>query len=162
MNQLRNYPGWKLPIILAFCQTLQNISRKQVNYVRTLRTTVNSENILHNNIIIQGVPQYCLHFCFVNFSASKAPRGSILNIFQQPFTCRFRNFQICYYLVQFWPRYCQNTERKSLGPMAPQSWMLIGTHECCWGHGTMLRRVYGCLWVLMRAYECSRVPKSAH
>ena len=61
---------------------------------------------------LQDVPQYCLHFCFVNFSASKAPRYSILGIFQQPFT--FQNYQICYYLVQFWPTYFQNTKRKSL------------------------------------------------
>ena len=30
---------------------------------------------------VQGVPQYCLHFCFVNFSASKALRSLILDIF---------------------------------------------------------------------------------
>ena len=38
---------------------------------------------------IQGVPQYCFHFYFINFSASKASRSSILDIFQQPFQCRF-------------------------------------------------------------------------
>ena len=63
---------------------------------------------------LQGVPQYCLHFCFVNFSASKAPKSYTLDIFQQPFLCRFQNYQICYYLVQFWLRYYQNTKRKSL------------------------------------------------
>ena len=45
---------------------------------------------------VQGVPQYCSHFCFVNFSASKASRNSILDIFQQPFSCRFKNYPICY------------------------------------------------------------------
>ena len=64
--------------------------------------------------LLQGVPQYCLHFSFVNFSTSKAHRSSILDIFQQPFLCGFQNYQICYYLVQFWLRYYQNTKRKSL------------------------------------------------
>ena len=36
--------------------------------------------------------------------------------------------------------------------------MLIITHECCRGHGTILMSAQGCLWVLMSAYECSRVP----
>ena len=47
-------------------------------------------------LILQGVPQYCSHFCFVNFSASKASINSILDIFQQPFSCRFKNYPICY------------------------------------------------------------------
>ena len=63
---------------------------------------------------VQGVPQYNLQFWFVNFSASKAPKTSILDIFQQPFLCRFQNYQICYHLVKFWPRFCRNTNRKSL------------------------------------------------
>ena len=46
------------------------------------------------------------------------------------------------------------------GPMAPQSWMFVGTNECCWGHGAMLMSAHGCLWVLMRASECLRGPKS--
>ena len=33
--------------------------------------------------------------------------------FNSPF-CRFQNYQICYYLMQFWLRYYQNTKRKSL------------------------------------------------
>ena len=41
------------------------------------------------SIDLQGVPKNCLHFCFLNFSASKAPGSSILDIFQQPFSCRF-------------------------------------------------------------------------
>ena len=44
---------------------------------------------VHKQYNIQGVPQYCLHFCFVNFLASNALRSSILDIFQQPFQCRF-------------------------------------------------------------------------
>ena len=39
--------------------------------------------------IVQGVPQYCFHFCFVYFSASKLPRTYILDIFQQPSPRRF-------------------------------------------------------------------------
>ena len=39
--------------------------------------------------VLQGVPQYCFHFCFINFSASKASKSSILDIFQQSFQCRF-------------------------------------------------------------------------
>ena len=35
------------------------------------------------------IEEYCFHFSFVNFSASKGPRNSILDIFQQPFQCRF-------------------------------------------------------------------------
>ena len=45
--------------------------------------------MFNGRIILQSVRQYCLHFYFVNFSASKAPRSSILDIFQQPFPCRF-------------------------------------------------------------------------
>ena len=70
--------------------------------------------ILFNFIYLQGVPQFCLHFRFANFSASKVPKSSILDIFQQPFLCRFQNYQIYYHLVKFWPRFCQNTKRKSL------------------------------------------------
>ena len=42
-----------------------------------------------------GVPQYCSHFCFVHFSASKAPINSILDIIQQLFSCRFLNYPFC-------------------------------------------------------------------
>ena len=31
---------------------------------------------------LQGVPQNCTHFCFLNFSASKGSRNLILDIFQ--------------------------------------------------------------------------------
>ena len=63
--------------------------------------------------ILQGVPQNSLRFSISNFSAYDALKNLILDIFQQPFPCRFQNYQIFYYLVKFWPRYCQNTKRKS-------------------------------------------------
>ena len=61
----------------------------------------------HHNI--QGVPQYCFHFSFLNFSTSKTPRNSILNIFQQPISCRFWKYPIFYFSVKYGPRYWQNT-----------------------------------------------------
>ena len=78
---------------------------------------LNSSNAFNNimlwNNIIQGVPQYCLHFCFVDISASKATSSSILDIFQQHLLCRFQNCKICYALMRSWPKYYQNTKRKS-------------------------------------------------
>ena len=66
--------------------------------------------VQHKGAKIQGVLQYYLHFCFVNFLASNEPRCSILEIFQKPFPCRFKSYPICYYSVKWWLRYCQNTK----------------------------------------------------
>ena len=65
------------------------------------------------NVVIQGVPQYCIHFCFLNFSTFYKRRNSILDIFQQPIFCRFWKYPIFYYSVKFGPRYWQNTAGRS-------------------------------------------------
>ena len=72
---------------------------KNVHMNIHINVQMNNHKNVHLNIhmnfkrsydfFIQGVPQYCFHFSFVNFSAFKAPRSSILDIFQQPFQCRF-------------------------------------------------------------------------
>ena len=49
---------------------------------------------------LHGVPQYCLHFRFVNFSVSQAPNPSVFDIFQQLFSCKFLNYKICYELLK--------------------------------------------------------------
>ena len=48
------------------------------------------------------------------------------------------------------------------GPMTAQSCMLIGTHECGWGHGTILMSAHGCLRVLMNAQEGPRALMGCH
>ena len=63
---------------------------------------------------LQGVQQNCIHFCYLNFSASKGSRNSILDISQQPFLCRFKKYRTFYYLVTSGQRYFQNTTGKAL------------------------------------------------
>ena len=58
---------------------------------------------------IQGVQQYCIHFCFLNFLSSWGSRKSILDIFNSTFRVEFRNIHFFYYLVKNGMRYCQNT-----------------------------------------------------
>ena len=91
---------------------------------------------------IQGVQQNTFHFCFSNFSASYGSRNSILDIFQQPFLCRFWKYPIFYYLVKSGPRYCKNTAGCSflkltffidyLNQVFEHSWMCISVHEHWW------------------------------
>ena len=121
--QKKNYT--KKPQDIKKCFHHKRISWKPHQYInmfgfgKHLRTYAPVLSRVKNTVPIysfdiHGVPQYCLHFWFVSLLASKATRSSTLEIFQQPFTCRFQNYHICYYLVQFWPTYCQNTKRKSL------------------------------------------------
>ena len=58
---------------------------------------------------IQGVQQNTSRFCFLNFSASYGSENSILDIFQQPFLCRFQKYPFLYYWVKSGLRYCENT-----------------------------------------------------
>ena len=92
-------------------------------------------NILQFWFAIQGVPQYCFHFCFVKFLASEAPRSSILEIFQQPFPCRFQKYPISYYLVKPGTRYGQNTTGRSFQKLTfflfiveSRIWAIISIH----------------------------------
>ena len=54
---------------------------------------------------IQGVLQYCSHFCFVNLSASKAPRNTILDIFNCPFHVDFNLLLFYEILTEILPKY---------------------------------------------------------
>ena len=112
---------------------------------------------------MQGVPQNITHFCPLNFSASLRSRSFILDIFQQPLSCRFLKYPVFYYLVKSGPRYCQNTKRQSFLELTfciyyrikqisnqdhsgvimsthEHLWALRSTHEesCVWGNGSWL------------------------
>ena len=67
----------------------------------------------NDKVNIQGVPQNTFRFNFLNFSASYESRNFILDIFQQPYPCRFKKYPVFYYLIKSGPRYCQNSERQS-------------------------------------------------
>ena len=106
--------------------------------------------------IVQGVPQYCINFCFLNFSASYRRRNSILDIFQQPILCRFWKYPIFYYSVKFGLRYWQNTAGRSFQKLIffvyysmkqfsihELSWVLMSAHDCSWKE---VRRSYELSW----------------
>ena len=87
------------------------------------------------NFNVQGVQQNTFHFYFLNFSASYWSRNSILDIFQQPFPCRFQKYPISYYLVKPGTRYCQNTTGRSfqkstffLFIVESRTWAIISIH----------------------------------
>ena len=94
-------------------QWLQGFNKNRLNNSYYLCWQVIIYAKLSFSWVVQGVPQYCIHFCVLNFSASSGSKNSILDIFQQPFSFRFQNCPICYDMVKSWPRYCQNTTRNS-------------------------------------------------
>ena len=128
---------------------------------------------------LQGVPQYCIHFCFLNFSASYSHRNSILGIFQQAIMCRFWKYPIFYYSVKFGPRYWQNTAGRSFQKLTffvyysmkqfsihELSWVLMSSHKHSCALMSTLK--YGAMthWVMMSANDpmapCSWLLLSSH
>ena len=104
-----------------------------------------------------GVPQYCIHFCFLNFSVSYWRRNTILDIFQQPISCRFWKYPILYYSVKYGPRYWQNTTGRSFQKLTffvfysmkqfsihELSWVPMSTHVWLWE----LKSAQESAWVL--------------
>ena len=77
-------------IIICFCR---NFFVKTSSYQNHFALFPGMYKSIDSPTFVQGVPQYCSHFCFVNFSASKAPRNFILDIFQLPFCVDFKNIQ---------------------------------------------------------------------
>ena len=116
--------------------------------------------------LLQGVPQYCINFCFLNFSASYKQRNSIFDNFQQPISWRFWKYPILYYSVKLGPRYWQNTTGRSFQKLTffvyysmkqfsihELSWVLMSSHKhSC---ALMSTHKYGAMaqWALMSADE---------
>ena len=70
--------GWLLSLALLFTISILSVS------------------IFVVKVILQGVQQNCIHFCFCNFSASWWSRNRMLGIFELPRFCRFENCP-CFY-----------------------------------------------------------------
>ena len=53
--------------------------------------------------LLTGCPAKHVHFCFLNFSASKGSKTAILDIFQQRFLCRFKKnpFFIIWWILEW-------------------------------------------------------------
>ena len=144
-----------------------NISSLTLNKPKLQANCLSLFEPYHNLSLLQGVPQYCLQFCLVNFSASKAPRSSILPIFQHSFFCRFQNYTICDYLVKSWPRNCRNTRITKEYSQAPMSmvprhydiWVVVAPWhqalECSLALMSAFGNMASASSVLMVTYECS-------
>ena len=66
---------------------------QMINILLYYSSRNDKSNILFHNfeseLDIQDVQKNCIHYCILNFSASKGSRNSIFYVFQQPFPCKF-------------------------------------------------------------------------
>ena len=115
---------------------------------------------------LQGVPQYCIHFCFFNFSASYRHRNSILDIFKTAYFVYIWKISIFLLFGEIWTKILAKYYRRIISrvnffvyysmkqfSIHELSWVLMSSHKhSC---ALMSTHKYGAMaqWALISANE---------